>query len=707
MKSSHLTSRINLISGASPQLLSEPLLSVVLDCDESELSSLDEFLYGLSNQVYNKFELIVRTPSPHSVLSSVRLVAPSVELACLDSRLGITLSGVARACRGQYLLFLGIADRLIPSAFERLVNQIAGKEGQQRPDLILFDHVIPPETKRFLPGWDPDLIKYNDYIQSACIIAKSLVDNVPPCTTLYDLLKQLSSKRLVVGHVQESLGFLNRELPPSSSLPVPTQQSLPSLTVIIPNKNKPDLLKSCVEFLQYLQFKFELIVVDNGSTDPLVWELYSELSSKYDVTVAHFNRSFNYSAMINAASSLAKNEFLFLLNNDVQITDAREVLKALAYAQDDQVGVVGSLLRYSDGTVQHAGMALFRRNNEDFDTVHVLRFARDDEGEHIGALTAPRNWQSVTGAFQIVRKSDFLSTGGYDEVNLPIEFNDVDFCLRIRRSGLRVVCLPLAGVFHNESQTRAQIPLKTARASAHDAYEIMRSRWEREYSSDPFINKTTELFSFKGKQSSKIFSIYKAIMRSLSRNKYSAIPKHLNAFALRARMSLRMTMGVNIIHSSSTKLLQMENRIAMACKLAGLPVRHIEPAQHQSPILIHTKYDVFPDGLLSVHFVQRVLLNPRRLGTEGRLCIGYVIKSMLDCDVEKLELSCYDEIWACSLDLQRRLCAVFAGRIRVISPPGLDGASMQKFGREVTAVLEELQSIYTSPKASNHNSVEQ
>ena len=185
---------------------------------------------------------------------------------------------------------------------------------------------------------------------------------------------------------------------------------------------------------------------------------------------------------------MAQHEFLLLLNNDVVVNDPSSLLIALDFAARPEIGVVGSLMRYPDGTVQHAGMMLSRDANGGCDAEHVLRFARQDEAGYIGALSAPRNWQCVTGAFQLMRKSVFAAAGGYDEVSLPVEHNDVDFCLRVRAMGLRVVCLPLANIVHDESSTRSKMDTYEARRLTREARKVMETRWAAAFDHDPFRN---------------------------------------------------------------------------------------------------------------------------------------------------------------------------------------------------------------------------
>jgi GT2 family glycosyltransferase len=675
---------------------SKLMVSIVVDHKEENLTSLNELLTNLCEQTYRNFEVLLRVTSAltprelHGLKSQVTVLE---NCSTPFQHISLEQSG---SYRGDYVLFLESEDRLVPTALECLLKPIAKKKQSEWPDIIIFDYQIFPDKKRYLPGWDPDLINYLDYIQSACLFSKLLIEKESTklgALTVYEFLKHLSDKRLIVEHVREFLGTFHRKLPIASPLPIPYSRHLPPIAIIIPNKDKYELLRNCIKFLYDVDFVFELIIVDNGSSDPRLLCLYEDLTLTFDVTIVPFNRSFNYAAMINIGSRHAKHPFLLFLNNDVIVSNGIEVAKALAYAQGDQVGLVGSLLCYPDGTVQHAGMALFGNSREDFDTLHVLRHSKNEEGDYIGALTAPRNWQSVTGAFQLTRKSNFQSAGGYDEVNLPIEFNDVDFCLRIRELGLRVVCLPLSGVFHYESHSRAQTPRDTAQLLAHDAYLIMCERWARRYSRDPFVNQKIEsrdLVDTSGHYG-WIRESFAKVIKKFARGSNGRIKDRASAIAYRASLPLHLVRGVNIIYSGDGKTKQIEDRIATVCQLCSLPVRSIRPEGCSALPLDRTAYDVFPDGVLNLYLIGTKSITPLPVGNEGRFLVGYVITTDYDSGIGRSDLSPYHEVWVISAQQASRLSEVFPGTIRIIELPDLDEVSVHAFGREIVALIDSLE----------------
>jgi GT2 family glycosyltransferase len=491
------------------------MFSVFVSCHDATDEKVKLTITSLEAQSYRNFEVILLGSTADGSMKSKVLEARGC-----SSELQLVVADVLSAsdkCRwhGEFAFVLKAGDSLRPYALERVNYHVRSRRSREPAGLVVFDHTLSDTGKpRFLPGWDPDLLEHVDYIQRACCISRELIDSLSADRPFFELHQFLLAARKhgQVLHVPEVLAEIDQGLPEVHPL-VPSPGVVPAVSVIIPNRNGLALLPRCVDFLRRVTSPFELIIVDNASDDPAVWPLYDELKDEFDALIVPFNQSFNYARMINLGAAKAQHEFLLLLNNDVVVEDPNALLIALDFAARPEIGVVGSLLRYPDGAVQHAGMVLSRDANGGCDAEHVLRFSRHDEAGHIGALSAPRNWQCVTGAFQLVRKSVFTAAGGYDEVNLPVEHNDVDFCLRVRAMGLRVVCLPLAGIVHDESSTRSKIEISEARRLTREAHKVMEARWPAAFDHDPFRN--PNLAKMRG-QRSKFFSKLKSLKQRLA-----------------------------------------------------------------------------------------------------------------------------------------------------------------------------------------------
>jgi GT2 family glycosyltransferase len=245
-------------------------------------------------------------------------------------------------------------------------------------------------------------------------------------------------------------------------------------------------LNACVESVLGVSSyrNFELIVVDNQSVEPQMLAYLEHLAGTPRVRVLRYAQPFNYSAINNYAAKQANGEVLCLLNNDTEVISSDWMEEMLGHLVQERVGIVGAKLYYPDGRVQHAG-----------DVVGVGGIAnhlhtsieRDHPGYGRRAVLA-QELSAVTGACLMTWRSLYLQLGGLNERHLPVAFNDVDYCLRVREAGYRVIWTPYAELYHHESLSRGRdlTPDKKVRARREAAY--MRSRWKHVLQHDPFYN---------------------------------------------------------------------------------------------------------------------------------------------------------------------------------------------------------------------------
>lgn len=273
----------------------------------------------------------------------------------------------------------------------------------------------------------------------------------------------------------------------------------PLVSVIVPTKNKVDLLRNCltslIEGTQYSHC--EVLVVDNGSDDP---ETLAYLQALRDLgsdslRVLSFPGPFNFSAMNNMAAREAKGEYLLLLNNDTQVLHEDWLEEMLGYAQRDDVGAVGARLLYPDGTIQHAGAILGLGG---MGSNHVFRQASTDDPGYFGRLKLPQGYSAVTAACLLTRKDHFEAVGGLDEAMFQVNFNDVDYCLKLRDKGLKVIWTPYATLRHEESVSQESPDVE--RMAREDKYrrlyrevEAIVSKWPHWFANDPAYNRNLSL----------------------------------------------------------------------------------------------------------------------------------------------------------------------------------------------------------------------
>jgi GT2 family glycosyltransferase len=224
----------------------------------------------------------------------------------------------------------------------------------------------------------------------------------------------------------------------------------PLVSVIVPTRDRVELLRVAVSSVVERSGwrNVELLVVDNGSTDPETLRFLEGIATPH--RVLRRPGPFDWAALNNDAAREARGEYLLFLNNDIEAIEPGWVEALLEHAQRPGVGAVGAKLLYPDGTVQHAGIAL---GMEGF-AGHPFRGARGDDPGPGGLLSVARECSAVTGACLMMGRELFESLGGFDP-ELRIAFNDVDLCLRARERGHRTVWTPHARLVHHESASRS------------------------------------------------------------------------------------------------------------------------------------------------------------------------------------------------------------------------------------------------------------
>ncbi len=257
----------------------------------------------------------------------------------------------------------------------------------------------------------------------------------------------------------------------------------PLVSIIIPTKDKPDILRRCIASISKLTSyqNLEIIIVDNGSTEPEALQLLAEYQATY--RVFQYDIQFNFSKLVNYGVQQAKGEIILLLNNDTEVIASTDWLQEMiGFAQHPEIGAVGCKLLYQqDNTIQHAGLICGIGGIANHSHKH---FPVESNG-YYNRLAVVSNYSAITGACLMVERK--LWEAGFDE-NLSIAFNDVDFCLRLLHQGFRNVVLPQVTLYHHESKTRGldNTSAKKTRLQTEEYY--MQQRWGTILKNDPFYN---------------------------------------------------------------------------------------------------------------------------------------------------------------------------------------------------------------------------
>jgi O-antigen biosynthesis protein len=261
-------------------------------------------------------------------------------------------------------------------------------------------------------------------------------------------------------------------------------------TIIIPTRNRRHLLQSCIESIRPAvnDQNAEVIVVDNDSTDPDTLTYLAEINGRV-ATVLRVPGPFNFARLNNVAAQTANGEVLCLLNNDTKALGDDWLRDMLSRLVDKDVGAVGALLVWPSSVVQHGGIVL----GPGFMATHAFNDRIDGDPGYGELLRVAHECSAVTAACLVTRRGDYTQVGGMDEVRFPVNFNDVDYCLKLRAHGKRVVFTPHAKLVHLESASRGADGKPDSKGRFERELQNLRAKWGTVLGADPYYSPVLSL----------------------------------------------------------------------------------------------------------------------------------------------------------------------------------------------------------------------
>lgn len=437
-------------------------------------------------------------------------------------------AGVARA-RGRFVAVLEAGDRLEPGALaavRSVLEEPAGAGGE--PDVLYTDEQWPAEGAAGIftkPRWVPRYLEAFPYLGRLCFVRRELhaeagkfrEDHAP--AREWDLTLRVTEAATRIVHVPV-LG-VGRARPPASDaaaveagrravaaryerLGVPARVEVtgdgddqvpgfvrvwrevahqPLVSVVIPTAGGRrevrgeetvlvvNALRSLLERTTYPAW--EVVLVPSEHMPAEVVDACAEILGER-LRVAPVAGAFNFSRSVNTGVAAARGELVLLLNDDTEVIEPRWLERMVAVEAEDGVGVVGAKLLFGDGRIQHTGVTFDQAG----EAVHVHIFEEDGPG-HFGSATVDLDFLAVTGACLLVRRDVFEEVGGFTEA-LPLNYNDVDFCLKVGATGRSIVCTPFARLYHFESSSRV--------ARIEDEERAALAWWDPRKALDPYVN---------------------------------------------------------------------------------------------------------------------------------------------------------------------------------------------------------------------------
>lgn len=271
----------------------------------------------------------------------------------------------------------------------------------------------------------------------------------------------------------------------------------PLVSIVIPTRDLLPFFSRCIEsLLSKTDYpNFEILVVDNDSQTPEAREFLAGLSAlgSEQIRVLSAPGPFNLARMNNLAVAQARGEFILMLNNDTAALQADWLGHMVRHALRDGVGVVGARLVYPDGTLQHAGMVLGLSGPAD----HPLLGLENTDPGYLFRAQVTQNFSAVAAACLLVSKAVYEEVGGLDELTFGVSYTSTDFCLRVGKTGRRIVWTPLATLLHESAASqkanieKASDEQKLQRFSREQA--AMYQRWPEIIANDPAYNPNLSL----------------------------------------------------------------------------------------------------------------------------------------------------------------------------------------------------------------------
>jgi O-antigen biosynthesis protein len=494
----------------------QPVISFVTPVYNPGTNVLRDTLESVLAQTYPNWEFCLAngstSPEIAPILDEYAQKDSRFRVTHLEQNLGIagnTNAALERA-RGEFIALLDHDDLVSPDMLYEVVKTL-----NQDPtaDMVYFDEDKIMEDGRtridpwFKPtAWSPDLMLSTNYLMHS-VIRKSLVEEVGGFNSDvdgaqdWDLCLRITEKTGKIVHIPRVF-YHWRQVPGSASRDANAKPwafaaqercltaylarlgiseprvEFPSLglvrvqwptggakaSIIIPTKNNTQVLKACLDsILEHTRYSnYEIILVDNGSTEASTLAYYDSLAGNDRVQIVSHTQPFNFHTVNNRGAQHASGEVFIFLNNDTEILEPGWLDELVGWALRPEIGVVGTKLLRPDGTIQHAGIIMGMCGHGS----HVFEGCSSSTYGYFGSSDWYRNYQAVTGACMAVRREVFAALNGFDETYI-VGYGDIDLCLRAREQGFRVVYTPFAKMLHHEGATRGlnQPPSDVLRAT--------------------------------------------------------------------------------------------------------------------------------------------------------------------------------------------------------------------------------------------------
>lgn len=508
----------------------EPKISIVIPLYKTPENYLNELVESIKNQTYSNWELCLSDGSGENspLLSVLRQhEEQDKRIKVVYNKTALQISENTNAAldisTGDFIAFADHDDLLAPNAlFEcvKALNEDPSVEiiytDEDKIDMKGKEHFMP----HFKSDFNIDMLRCNNYICHLFVVKRNVYECAGQLNSEfdgaqdYDFVLRCVETGAKIKHIPKILYHWRAHKDSTAENPESKNYAFiagkravqahydrigikaiveeteqkgiyrskyvldeePLISIIIANKDHSDDLDKCISALEKKSTykNYEIIVVENNSTEEKTFAYYRELEEKYPRAKVVFweGKGFNYPAINNYGVTFANGDYVLFLNNDTEIVNEDCLFELMGYCMRDDVGAVGARMYYEDGTIQHAGVIIGLGGIAG----HAFVGAGRESWGYFGRICLAQNYSAVTAACLLMKKSVFEEVGGFDE-GYAVAFNDVDLCLKVRRAGYLIVYNPYAELNHYESKSRGYEDTEEKIQRFQSEIDLFKERW--------------------------------------------------------------------------------------------------------------------------------------------------------------------------------------------------------------------------------------
>jgi len=504
------------------QLNYKPKFTIIIPSNPKNLTYIEPLFVSIKKQVYDNYEIIILQSDDNLKNSITEKLDLTNNKAITNITFISKTSDIQKNVHGDFVCVLEPGNKLTNNAFFKTCEFLNKNTDSEiiYTDSDNLDKNGNRINPFFKPDWSPYLFFSINYLGPLCFIRKEIfnklpLDKISNSTLHYETILKATEISKKIKHVSLPLcsvqqkPFSNQFLEKKKILSNYFKQKKinaavnssmdsdifnikfnfennPLVSIIIPTKNNRRILNRCIQSIQkYTSYKnFEIIIIDNNSTDPSTKSYYQSLP----YTVLDYKDSFNFSKMNNYAVKHAKGDFLLFLNDDTKVLEPDWLQEMIGVCSQNDVGAVGAKLVYSDNTIQHAGIVILETGAG----FHPFQQLLQDSDRYFNFINVMRDCSAVTGACLMTKKEIFTKVNGFDD-DFDLYYGDADLCLRIIDSGYHVVYAPSAKLLHEGSHSiktslSSLAPHPVAHFAVENHFQFIK-KWPLVKNGDQFYNK--------------------------------------------------------------------------------------------------------------------------------------------------------------------------------------------------------------------------